>query len=130
MSEGSSTAQAHQACSDQVTERQPGVRRDTQFFRESLPVVVNRKAIDADCTVRKSHSQISTACGFSWLEKPSLPVSSTTKEKGAPRLGRWPAVRSLIRIRPPSTGEYGVHQDEKVTIVKCLPNLPSKQKPK
>lgn len=47
------------------TERQPGVSRDTQCFRESLSIVVNRKAVDADCTVKKSHSQISTACGFS-----------------------------------------------------------------
>lgn len=73
------------ALHDQVTERQPGLSRDTQSFGKSLPIVVNRKTVYADCTVKKSHSQISTPCGFSWLEKPSLPVSSTTKEKGAPR---------------------------------------------
>lgn len=30
---------------------------------------VEGKAADADCTAKESHSQISTPCGFSWLEK-------------------------------------------------------------
>lgn len=54
---------SYTVCTDQVTERQPGVSRDTVFRR--VIALVNRKAVDADCTVKKSHSQISTACGFS-----------------------------------------------------------------
>lgn len=52
------------------------------------------------------------------------------RERSPEALEDGPPMRSLIRIRLPSTGEDGVHQDETVTTVKCLPNLPSKQKPK
>lgn len=52
-------------CSDQITERQPGGSKATQPLGESFPTAVNRKALDANCTVKKSHSQISTPCGFS-----------------------------------------------------------------
>lgn len=50
------------------------------------------------------------------------------RERSPEVLEDGPPMRSLIRIRLPSTEEDGVHRDEKVTTVKCLPNLPSKQK--
>lgn len=51
------------------------------------------------------------------------------RERSPEALEDGPPVRSLIRIRLPSIEENGVHRDEKVTTVKCLPNLPSTQSP-
>lgn len=80
--------------------------------------------------MKKSHSQISTPCGFSWLEKTKpANIIHHQRERSPEALEDGPPVRSLIRIRLPSTEEDGVHRDEKVTTVKCLPNLPSTQSP-
>lgn len=50
------------------------------------------------------------------------------RERSPEALEGGPPVRCLIKIRLPGTEQDGVHRDEKVTTVKCLPNLPSKQK--
>lgn len=114
---------------DQVREA-AGVSRDMVVLGGVIVHCGNRKAVDADCTVKKSHSQISTPCGFSWLEKTKpANIIHHQRERSPEALEDGPPVRSLIRIRLPSTEEDGVHRDEKVTTVKCLPNLPSMQSP-